>query len=77
MEIDNLFYEIDDFCQSFENYFKPHVLANKVLKRNRSSSLCLSEIVTIIIYFHCSSYRNFKDYYIQGKSISITLDKRS
>ena len=32
-------------------------------KRNRQSNLCRSEIMTIIIYFHQSSYRNFKDFY--------------
>lgn len=34
-------------------------------KRKRKTRLCLSEIATIIIYFHCSSYRNFKHYYLK------------
>jgi hypothetical protein len=65
MEIETLFCKIDDFCQAFAPIFDSHLLPNKVVKRKRKSRLCLSEIATIIVYFHCSSYRNFKDYYIK------------
>lgn len=64
MEIETLFWEIDDFCEDFEKSFKAHALASKIRKRNRQFKLSLGEVVTIIIYFHSSSYRNFKDYYL-------------
>jgi hypothetical protein len=65
MELETLFCQIDDFCQAFESNFNSHLLINKLVKRKRKSQLCLSEIATIIVYFHCSSYRNFKHYYIK------------
>jgi hypothetical protein len=65
MEIESLFCQIDDFCQVFEPIFESHILPQKNVKRKRKTRLCLSEIATIIVYFHCSSYRNFKDYYLK------------
>jgi hypothetical protein len=65
MELETLFCQIDDFCQALATIFESHLLPNKVVKRKRKSRLCLSEIATIVVYFHCSSYRNFKDYYIK------------
>ncbi|MDH4129154.1 MAG: hypothetical protein OEV44_10395, partial [Spirochaetota bacterium] len=31
------------------------------------SGLSLSEAMTIVVYFHFSKYRTFKDYYINGR----------
>lgn len=42
-----------------------HLLAEKQKKRNRESRLSISEIITILIHFHQSHYRNFKAYYLQ------------
>lgn len=63
MELEKLFCEIDDFCLIFEETFKTKVLASQKQQRQRKSQLCLSEVMTIIVYFHHSSYRNFKNYY--------------
>jgi hypothetical protein len=41
------------------------MLPQKNVKRVRKTRLCLSEIATIVVYFHCSSYRNFKHYYLK------------
>lgn len=32
-------------------------------KRHKKSNLCLSEVMTIIIYFYQLFYKNFKNYY--------------
>ncbi len=66
MELEHLFCEIDDFCCRFEDRFNSQLLASKVQIRNRKSQLFLSEIMTIIVYFHHSSYRNFKAYYLEN-----------
>lgn len=58
-----LFCDIDDFCQSFEPDFRKHLLDDGSRERVKKSSLCLSEVMTIIIYFHLSGYRTFKDFY--------------
>ncbi|MFP5263071.1 MAG: IS982 family transposase [Blastocatellia bacterium] len=63
-----LFCDVDDFCQHFEPEFKMHLLADGSVLGIRKSSLCLSEVVTIIIYFHLSGYRTFKDFYTRSVS---------
>jgi hypothetical protein len=40
------------------------MLASGERQRIKSSRLSLSEVMTIIVMFHSSSYRNFKDYYL-------------
>jgi hypothetical protein len=47
----------------FEPHFTAQLLCSSERKRIKNSRLSLSEIMTIIIYFHNSSYRNFKHYY--------------
>jgi hypothetical protein len=58
-----LFCDIDDFCQDFEPPFRKHLLQDGTIKRQKRGTLCLSEVMTIIVWFHQSGYRNFKDYY--------------
>ena len=65
MELEQLFCDIDDFCLAFEPQFFFSLLSSGEKKRWRKTRLSLSEIMTIIIYFHHSSYRNFKHYYQQ------------
>jgi hypothetical protein len=58
-----LFCDIDDFCLLFEPLWERRLLETRL--RNRPSSLCLSEVMTIITLFHASGYRNFKAYYTE------------
>lgn len=58
-----LFSDLDDFCQSFEPSFNAKLLQSGDLQRHRKSTLTLSEIMTIIIWFQQSGYRTFKGYY--------------
>lgn len=58
-----LFTAIDDFCLSFEPSFKTALLTSGTVRRQRRATLCLSEVMTIIVCFHSSGYRTFKDYY--------------
>jgi Transposase DDE domain len=63
MDILPLFCDIDDFCLLFEPLWRKQLLETR--QRNRPSTLCLSEVMTIITLFHASSYRNFKAYYTE------------
>ena len=63
MDILPLFCDIDDFCLLFERLWERRLLETR--QRRRPSSLCLSEVMTIITLFHASSYRNFKAYYTE------------
>lgn len=63
MDILPVFCDIDDFCQFFEPRWKRQLLSSGERRRDRAARLCLSEVMTIIVLFHASSYRNFKAYY--------------
>lgn len=58
-----LFCDVDDFCQTFVPVWKQQMLSAGVLQRYRERSLSMSEIMTILIHFHQSHYRDFKAYY--------------
>jgi transposase len=58
-----LFADLDDFCQSFAPTFNTAQLASATRRRQRHSTLSLSEVMTIIVWFQQSSFRTFKDYY--------------
>lgn len=64
MILDELFYYVDEFCEKFMPEWEKHLLTNGERKRNRPTSLCMSEIITILILFHQSHYRNFKAFYL-------------
>ena len=59
----SLFCEIDDFCIAFEPIYNQSLIASGMKKRIKPSAMSLSEIMTIIILFHCSNYRTFKKFY--------------
>lgn len=61
MNILPLFCDIDDFCLLFEPLWRERLLQTR--QRDRASTLCRSEVMTIITLFHASGYRNFKAYY--------------
>jgi len=63
-----LFYSVDEFCILFEQHWHRHLLELQVHPsrwwQTRISQLCLSELMTITIFFHQSKYRTFKHYYL-------------
>jgi transposase len=58
-----LFCDVDDFCQVFLPLWRNQMIASGKIKRQRGRSLTVSEIMTILIAFHQSHYRDFKAYY--------------
>jgi hypothetical protein len=65
MDTLTVFCLIDDFCLFFEPLWKQRLLVWVPKQRERKPQLCLSEVLTIIVGFHLSGYRTFKDYYLQ------------
>lgn len=63
MELVALFYLIDEFCKEFEPKWQAGRLASGLRQRNKPCRMSLSEILTIMVYFHYSDYRTFKRYY--------------
>lgn len=66
MDIVTLFCEIDDFCTHIEPWLQRQVLPGR--RRERASRLHLSEVMTILVWFHVVGYRNFKQFYQQEVS---------
>ena len=58
---------IDDFCKSFESDWNKilieHSDPQKLKKVTRFPKISMSEILTIVIHFHQSGYRTFKQYF--------------
>lgn len=65
MNILPIFCDIDDFCLFFEPQWQRRLLADGLKHRHKPSALCLSEVMTILVIFHCSGYRDFKTFYTQ------------
>jgi transposase len=63
LSLEDLFWHVDDFCQRFQPQWERQLLDNGLKRRKRKRGLCLSEIMTILICFHQSSYRNFEAFY--------------
>ena len=64
MILTQLFVEIDDFMKEYEIEMKKQLISDGSMKRDRSTKLSPSEIMTIVVLFHISGYRTFKHYYI-------------
>jgi hypothetical protein len=64
MSLLELFVDVDDFCQVFLPFWQKRQLSEGSKYRIRQGQLSTSEIMTIILYFHQSRYRNFKRYYL-------------
>ena len=72
-----IFCDIDDFCKNLDNHLKPLLLKENNFNKTKrklcsSKNLSLSECMTIIVYFHHSKYRTFKDYYNDLVSTRLT-----
>src|SRR5580693_5486346 len=65
-KITEIFVKVDDFCNVFKNEYAKNnlAIASDVKVRNRETSLCDSEIITILIAFHSGQFRNFKHFYV-------------
>ncbi len=62
MSLLELFVDVDDFYQKFEQW-AAHQQLSGTAKRGPAPSLSASEIMTIVIHFHQAGYRDFKSFY--------------
>ena len=67
MSILKLFCHVDDFCQWLATREQAQLLG-VTRKRGPAPCLSMSEVMTILICFHRSHYRDFKAYYTQHVS---------
>ena len=65
----SIFCDVDDFCKEFEPEWRKILIEDQSRligdkkTRNRKTELLLSEAITIVVMFHKTRYRTFKDYY--------------
>lgn len=59
-----LFCDVDDFCHQFIPQWETQLITDGTRKRKRSSAMSFGERMTIIISFHQSNHRDFKNFYI-------------
>lgn len=65
MSLVEMFCVVDDYCQAYERAEARQVLGERKGKPGRKCGLVASEIITIVLCFHQSHYRTFKDYYVE------------
>jgi hypothetical protein len=54
---------VDKFCKEFMSEWEKYLMNHSLKKYRTSSRLSISEIMTILIYFHQCRFRDFKTYY--------------
>jgi hypothetical protein len=75
IDLVELFCHVDDFCQRFMPVYEKTILEQQVKQhKTRQCSLSSSEIMTIILYFYHSNYRDFKYYYLNYSNIIPLID---
>jgi hypothetical protein len=62
--LEALFCQVDDFCISFMPQWEKTLIEADVCRKTWQCTMSPSEIMTIVLLFHQSSYRNFKRFYI-------------
>jgi len=66
-----IFCLIDDFCKYFEQLTYQRSLATLHKQRNRAFTMTLSEVMTVLVLFHLTHYRTFKDFYLHCVQTSL------
>lgn len=59
-----MFCSIDDFWKSFKSKWDSHLIENGRSHRGPDPALTIPEMMTIVVMFHQSHYRNFKHFYL-------------
>src|SRR3954468_3032651 len=65
MDMVTIFCDIDDFCRSLLAAGHAPLPDPAGPKKSRDSRLALSEIMTLLVWFHASHYRTFKHFYLE------------
>ena len=66
MDLTKLFCDIDDFVKALVANNKLQLISNKS-KRGQVARMSLSEMMTIIVLYHSSGFKNFKYFYLSLK----------
>jgi len=64
MSLLELFCDVDTFCSAFMPHWEQQLRLHGQSTRQRPGQLAMSEIMTILVYFHQMRFRDFKTYYL-------------
>ena len=65
VNLEQIFVEVDDFCQQFIPAWEASLLDSGEKQRRKPCRVSTSEVMTLLILFHRYRYRDFKTFYIQ------------
>lgn len=69
MNILSLFCDIDDFRRLFEPARRRRLLSSGAVRRRKPGALSVSEVMTILVFFHASGYRDLRSFYTRHRSL--------
>jgi len=72
--ITEIYVEVDDIIKENQEIILESMRHMKLIGRNYPTSLTLSEVVTIQIYYHYSGYKCFKSYYLNHVCYELKRD---
>src|SRR4051812_34296445 len=58
-----IYVDVDDFCKAKRSLIQHALRYCGAYKKSHPNRLTLSEVMTILVYYHLSPYKNFKAYY--------------
>lgn len=69
-QVINTYIQVDDFCKHLEvDEALKSLTGGNGRKPTRTPKMYLSEMLTIMVHFHQSGFREFKDYYLECVSV--------
>jgi len=71
MSILDLFCDVDDFWQAYQPQWDQHLISAGKPSHHGATMMHPSEIMTLLIHFHQSCYRTFKQYYLKYVRVAL------
>lgn len=61
----SIFCAFDDFFKDFDRFMRQNSIGDGKNRRRRKGVMSVPEVMTIVVLFHMSGYRTFKDFYLK------------
>ncbi len=71
VNLEQIYVEVDDFCQQFVPAWEATLLESGEKQRCKPSRLTTSEVMVLLILFHRYRYRDFKTFYTQYAQVHL------
>lgn len=64
MDLTKLYCEVDDYINSIQNKNSYLLVSRRKRCKSNTPRLSLSEMITIVVWYHSSGFKNFKSFYL-------------